>query len=275
MLAALEKLPRSLEETYDRILERINNRSESACILVERTLCWLFGSIDQLSMDAKQLCEAISINPNTNELQRKNVIDVEEVLIHYPAVLDQLFNSGLVLDSQAADFLLETIVSGDDDWLKLTFFQNIDMNKVAARDKPAVLRLVARYEATTNSSGCIVSKGTAELMDDDGQLFPDYEEMIRDTCKIDRVNLASWVFEASSVPIDNQFDSQTALHLACSGLSPNIVRYLVHKGTDVNHRGQAWCNTSVVPFAGFDLLCISRNRHIGGAASVSCRWAWK
>lgn len=40
-LEALNMLPRTLEATYDRILERVNARGEVACRRVERILRWL------------------------------------------------------------------------------------------------------------------------------------------------------------------------------------------------------------------------------------------
>jgi ankyrin repeat protein len=79
-LAALERLPRTLEATYDRILERVNERGDSACMLVERILCWLSHPHSVLSV--RQLCEAIAIEPGSTSLDTRDVVDVQDILIH-------------------------------------------------------------------------------------------------------------------------------------------------------------------------------------------------
>lgn len=77
MLSALKKLPRSLEATYDRILERVVNRGDSICNLVQRALIWILGA----GLTVQQLCEAVSIDIHAKSLGQKDLVDAEDILI--------------------------------------------------------------------------------------------------------------------------------------------------------------------------------------------------
>jgi ankyrin repeat protein len=66
--------------TYDRILERVNERGDSACILVERILCWLSNPHSVLSV--RQLCEAIAVEPGSTSLDTRDVVDVQDIFVH-------------------------------------------------------------------------------------------------------------------------------------------------------------------------------------------------
>ena len=73
-------LPRTLEATYDRILERVNARGEGACRRVERILRWLSHPYTVLSV--RQLCEAVTINEGSTVLDAEDLVDVQDILIN-------------------------------------------------------------------------------------------------------------------------------------------------------------------------------------------------
>lgn len=73
-------LPRTLEATYDRILERVNARGEVACRRVERILRWL--SHPYTVLNVRQLCEAITINEGSTVLDAEDLVDVQDILIN-------------------------------------------------------------------------------------------------------------------------------------------------------------------------------------------------
>ena len=76
---ALHELPPDLYTTYDRILEQVNQDSESSCLLVERVLRWLFHCVHPLGN--RKLCEAVSIDANTTFLDPEAHPDVEGILM--------------------------------------------------------------------------------------------------------------------------------------------------------------------------------------------------
>lgn len=59
---ALDSLPKDLFETYKRILDRVNNASESTKSLVEKTLRWLCFSSEPLTIESLTTLLAIKIN---------------------------------------------------------------------------------------------------------------------------------------------------------------------------------------------------------------------
>ena len=98
-ILALQSLPPTLPATYDRILERLNQKSESACRLVERVLKWLIRPaldpkilswIDPAvmpRMSARELCVAISINFGDSTTSFDAIPSVEEIMIHASSFL--------------------------------------------------------------------------------------------------------------------------------------------------------------------------------------------
>jgi len=98
-ILALQCLPPTLTTTYDRILERLNDESESACRLIERVLKWLIrpaqGSesrswIDNVvmpQMSAPELCVAISINLADTTTSLDGIPSMDEVMIHASSLL--------------------------------------------------------------------------------------------------------------------------------------------------------------------------------------------
>jgi ankyrin repeat protein len=95
-LLALETLPPTLYSTYDRILERLNEKSESACRLVERVLkllispargpIWMHGTFMPL-MTARELCVAVSIDPDDYTVSLDDIPSVEEIMVHSSSFL--------------------------------------------------------------------------------------------------------------------------------------------------------------------------------------------
>ncbi len=75
---ALNSLPPTLNATYERILRQINNRSQDAQKLVQRTLRWILESHTSLSITA--LREAVSINIGDTKLDRDAMPPEDEIL---------------------------------------------------------------------------------------------------------------------------------------------------------------------------------------------------
>ena len=75
---ALDALPPTLNDTYERILQRINNSNKEVQQLVRRSLRWLMCSFAPLSSSA--LCEAVTIEIGDTEIDRARVPEVEEIL---------------------------------------------------------------------------------------------------------------------------------------------------------------------------------------------------
>ncbi|KAJ4315054.1 hypothetical protein N0V84_008566 [Fusarium piperis] len=76
---ALDKLPPTLFATYERILTRINDSHEQVQQLVQRTLL-MISSPHHLHLSLKQICEAISLQDDQEELLDEDIVDQEEVL---------------------------------------------------------------------------------------------------------------------------------------------------------------------------------------------------
>ncbi|KAG2070268.1 ankyrin [Suillus decipiens] len=76
---SLKSLPKGLYETYDRILQAIEEAGPDRRSIVERTLMWLVASLEPLNLD--QLVEALSIEIGSTTLnQRLSVISSTDLL---------------------------------------------------------------------------------------------------------------------------------------------------------------------------------------------------
>ncbi len=74
----LNKLPPTLNATYERILRKVNQSNDYVQKLVRRTLQWISNSRRPLS--STELCEAISIEPGEEHFDRDAVPPEDEVL---------------------------------------------------------------------------------------------------------------------------------------------------------------------------------------------------
>ncbi|KAK3390052.1 ankyrin repeat-containing domain protein [Podospora didyma] len=63
--AALSNLPRTLQDTYIRILQRVENEHPDDVEVLKKVLCWLVRGVRDLSLD--ELAEAIAIDPESGE----------------------------------------------------------------------------------------------------------------------------------------------------------------------------------------------------------------
>ncbi|KAM0718511.1 hypothetical protein Q7P37_005581 [Cladosporium fusiforme] len=153
------------------------------------------------------------------------------------SVLNQVLATGLKLDAAAAVLILEHNTDSGLDLSELEVLGDIDMDKIAECDKQAVGKLMSRYEASLMSSNPELLMGATEFMDSHQNLLPAYEEVLRDACEFDELDIIRCVFEKSDMPVDCKIGGHTALHLACSASSSETINYLVEKGADVNHRG--------------------------------------
>ncbi|KAF2235009.1 hypothetical protein EV356DRAFT_133209 [Viridothelium virens] len=86
---ALQSLPPTLFETYERILERINRKNIYSQRIVQKALRWTFAwpGIDPLP--TKALCEAISFDDDTKRIDPGSVPDEEEILCLCSSLLRQ------------------------------------------------------------------------------------------------------------------------------------------------------------------------------------------
>ncbi|KAL2692482.1 hypothetical protein Neosp_002892 [[Neocosmospora] mangrovei] len=76
---ALDKLPPTLFDTYERILAGVNESLEENKQLVQRTLL-LISSPYHMRLNLRQICEAISLSDDEEELLDEDLVDGEEVL---------------------------------------------------------------------------------------------------------------------------------------------------------------------------------------------------
>lgn len=74
---ALKTLPPTLNATYERILQKVNDSSFDVQKLVQRSLYWL---IHEPSLGVSALCEAVSVEPEHKRLDREAVPEEEEIL---------------------------------------------------------------------------------------------------------------------------------------------------------------------------------------------------
>lgn len=76
---SLKSLPKGLYETYDRILQTVEEAGPDRRSIVERTLMWLVASLEPL--DLSQLVEALSIEIGSTTLNQKlSVISPTDLL---------------------------------------------------------------------------------------------------------------------------------------------------------------------------------------------------
>ena len=76
---ALDNLPRGLNETYERLLRRVNERNEEAQKLVQRVLKWIAHGRHK-RLQTSEFCEAVSINIGDECWNYEAVPDKTEIL---------------------------------------------------------------------------------------------------------------------------------------------------------------------------------------------------
>lgn len=96
MRSALKSLPPSLDESYRRILERVNNRSAQIQALVQRTLRWLTYGPSWLS--EADLCVAVSISEHMTHLDPTRQPTIRAIMTHCSSLVRRSSNkAGLEL----------------------------------------------------------------------------------------------------------------------------------------------------------------------------------
>lgn len=123
---ALTTLPPTLHATYQRILQRVNEKNKEVRMLVQRTLRWLVCSREQLSTAA--LCEAISINLGDTRLDRSAISDEEDIR-RYCSSLVRKSISGEYLE--LAHFTVKEYLLGGDEVMGAALSM-YDFSRVAA-----------------------------------------------------------------------------------------------------------------------------------------------
>ncbi|KAK7508986.1 hypothetical protein IWZ03DRAFT_391010 [Phyllosticta citriasiana] len=74
----LQNLPPTLFATYERILERVNQRGTETSELVQATLIWL---LNEPKIETTAFCEALTLKDGTTHCDIEAVPDEEEILI--------------------------------------------------------------------------------------------------------------------------------------------------------------------------------------------------
>ncbi|KAK4217524.1 hypothetical protein QBC37DRAFT_479716 [Rhypophila decipiens] len=77
---ALKSLPPTLNETYERILERVEKRDHRVQSLVQRCLEFITAADPPLSIS--ELCEAVSMEADTKALEEEDIVDETTILEH-------------------------------------------------------------------------------------------------------------------------------------------------------------------------------------------------
>lgn len=159
------------------------------------------------------------------------------------SIFGQLVASGLIVDTEAAEYLLRELESTNHRTTYFAFLHTISMEKVMLCDQPAVRRLLTRLEKIENSQRVAISTRPLGLLDSGKRLISEYMHMLIDACREDDVDVVRWVFESPDIPVDYDLDGSglTALHVACAYSALDTVRYLISKGADVNHCAKGGC----------------------------------
>jgi ankyrin repeat protein len=79
---ALVSLPPNLNDTYERILQRVNDQGPEAQLLLERTLQWSFAKFegyDSRLLSAKELCIAIAVNEVDDDLDSEAIPELSDI----------------------------------------------------------------------------------------------------------------------------------------------------------------------------------------------------
>lgn len=105
---ALKKLPPTLNATYERILQKVNESSGEVQKLVQRTLHWM---IHNRSISVSALCEAVSVEIGQRSLDREAIPEEEDILRHCSSLVRR-FVSGHRLE--IAHFTVEEFLTSDD-----------------------------------------------------------------------------------------------------------------------------------------------------------------
>ncbi|KAM7194353.1 hypothetical protein V8F33_007241 [Rhypophila sp. PSN 637] len=77
---ALKSLPPTLNKTYERILERVEKRDHRVRSLVQRCLEYISAAAPPLTIS--ELCEAVSLEADTEDLEEEDMVDETTILEH-------------------------------------------------------------------------------------------------------------------------------------------------------------------------------------------------
>ncbi|KAL9638177.1 MAG: hypothetical protein Q9204_001596 [Flavoplaca sp. TL-2023a] len=105
---ALVTLPPTLKATYERILQKVNESSDEAQKLVQRTLLWI---IHNPSISISALCEAVSVETGQRKLDREAIPEEEDILRLCSSLVRKSV-SGHSLE--LAHFTVEEFLTSDD-----------------------------------------------------------------------------------------------------------------------------------------------------------------
>lgn len=86
---ALAHLPPTLNATYERILERINEGTEQIRLLVQKVLQLIAWGEKNVPLSNPELCEAISVFEHTTSIEADDIIEIEEVTLRCGSLVRQ------------------------------------------------------------------------------------------------------------------------------------------------------------------------------------------
>lgn len=105
---ALKTLPPTLNATYERILQKVNESSGEVQKLVQRTLHWM---IHNRSISNSALCEAVSVEIGQRSLDREAIPEEEDILRHCSSLVRRSVSGHRL---EIAHFTVEEFLTSDD-----------------------------------------------------------------------------------------------------------------------------------------------------------------
>lgn len=256
---ALKNLPRGLYPTYERILRRVEEGNEEAQKLVQRTLKWIANA--RSGMNTEQLCEAISINlgdkcrdveaiPDETEILRncsslvRLSVDGRRFEFAHFTVEEFLKNlDGTMNGEFAAYHISPKHIENEFSKICLTYLNFLDFDKGGnASEKISTDRSIQYPFREYVLRWWNHHARNADW--NDKQLFSLAAEIFHPSKPNTLVSLiqdeASWVHcdldEDALATVNRGIKEATALHYAAVYSLPEVCKWLVENGCDVNRR---------------------------------------
>ncbi|KAK7529986.1 ankyrin repeat-containing domain protein [Phyllosticta citribraziliensis] len=158
---ALRSLPTTLSETYERILERVNQCGTDEQELVEYTLRWLLFAP---RMDIAALCEALAIKDGSNQLNHEDVPGLGDILI---------LCSSLVRKSVKGDYLEISHFTVEEFLLSIDPIRRKNLVRYHMDRKAAVVKLsIQRLTYLTWTDFSLKLANSLEEMDERWRRYP-------------------------------------------------------------------------------------------------------
>lgn len=260
---ALKTLPPTLNATYERILQKINDSSFDVQKLVQRSLYWL---IHLPSISVSALCEAVSIEPEHKRLDREAVPEEEDILRHCSSLARRsAYGQSLELAHfTVREFLTSVKTQSNTNYCAYSVVPDEDGLGVAGVAKTYVRYLLFEDFSNfdkPNSRGRGPNDNEYALWSDSADRWPEHARSHMDDSELfDLVqrlfhpsksnNFLKWAY--NYVPYDDYPASGSPLHVAASLGLGKVCTWLVQSGCRVN-RNSLLGTPLHCAFWGFDL----------------------